>query len=189
MIEFVAPKSLGFASANTVAEIAAAIGDPARAAMLVALMDGRARTAGELAAVAGVAAPTASGHLARMIEAGLVAGERQGRHRYVRLVDPGVAAALESLMVVAAAAPARHRPLGPTDVALREARTCYDHLAGRLAVALADALVRRGAVVVADGAAIVTDAGRSFFCDFGVDRKSTRLNSSHRLTSRMPSSA
>lgn len=169
MIEVVAPTTVAFASANTVAEVAAAIGDPVRAAMLMALMDGRARTAGELAVLGGITAQTASGHLARMVEAGLVVAEKQGRHRYVRLVDPAVAAALESLMAVAAIAPPRHRPTGPSDAALREARTCWDHLAGRLGVALADALAPDGRVVLADGAALVTDVGEAFFCDFGVD--------------------
>ena len=131
-------------SGNTLAEVAGLIGDPARANMLSALMDGRALTAGELAWAAGVSAPTASGHLARLAEARLVAVERQGRHRYHRLATPEVARAVEALMTVAAAGPRRHRPAGPRDEALRAARTCYDHLAGRLGVALADSLLARG---------------------------------------------
>src|SRR3954468_12787144 len=116
------------------AATAALIGDPARAAMLVALMDGRALTAGELAGAAGVAPPTASGHLARLLEAGGIAGERQGRHRYYRLAAPGVAPAIEALMsagaaIQPAAAPKRVAT-GPRDKALRLARTCYNHLAG-----------------------------------------------------------
>jgi DNA-binding transcriptional ArsR family regulator len=160
-------------SGNTLAEVAGLIGDPARANMLSALMDGRALTAGELAWAAGVSAPTASGHLARLAEARLVAVERQGRHRYHRLATPEVARAVEALMAVASAGPRRHRPAGPRDEALRAARTCYDHLAGRLGVALADSLLARGHVAVADegdGAAAVTDAGGAFLsARLGVD--------------------
>lgn len=156
-------------SGNAVAAVAAMIGDPTRASMLAALMDGRARTAGELATLAGVTAQTASGHLARLVDMRLVSVEKQGRHRYVRLVDPAVARALEALMALAATGPHRHHPRGPADAALREARTCYDHLAGRLAVAVADGLALRGRVSLGDGAAAVTDDGLPFFRAFGVD--------------------
>lgn len=157
-------------SGTTLAEVAAAIGDTARANILAALMDGRALTAGELAWHAGVGAPTTSGHLARLRQAGLVAEERQGRHRYHRLAGPEVAHALEALMAVAASSPPRHRPVGPRDEALRAARTCYDHLAGRLGVGLADALQARGHVVIADGAGSLTASGERFLADtLGVD--------------------
>jgi len=128
------------------AEIAALAGEPARAAMLQALMEGRALTAGELARAAGVTPQTASGHLARMAGAGLVAVEKQGRHRYHRLASPAVAQMVEGIMQIAATrpAPVRRLVVGPRDEALRRARTCYDHLAGRLGVALADALVAAG---------------------------------------------
>lgn len=152
-------------SGNTLAEVAALVGDPARANILSALMDGRALTAGELAWRAGVSAQTTSGHLARLVGARLLAVERQGRHRYHRLATPEVARAVEALMAVATAGPARHRPTGPRDEALRDARTCYDHLAGRLGTALADRLRERGHVVVADegdGAAAVSDEGLAF---------------------------
>src|SRR3954469_23212688 len=126
------------------AEIAALAGDPARAGMLHALMDGRALTASELARVAGIAPQTASGHLARLTAAGLLAVEKQGRHRYHRLASPVVARLLEGIMPVAEAGPAAERTrravvVGPRDAAMRAARTCYDHLAGKLAVAMADA--------------------------------------------------
>jgi DNA-binding transcriptional ArsR family regulator len=158
-----------FASPAALAEIASLLGDPSRANILVALMDGRALTAGELGARAHVTAATASGHLAKLLAGRLVAVEAQGRHRYYRLARKDVAVLIENLMVVSIDGPARHRPTGPRDEAMRAARSCYDHLAGRLAVGIADALVQRGAVVLADGAALVTDDGRRFLCDFGID--------------------
>lgn len=157
------------ASANTVAEIAALIGDPARANILTALMDGRALTAGELAWHAGITAQTASGHLAKLADGRLIAMEKQGRHRYYRLATAEVAQTLEALMALAAAGPRRYRPAGPKDESLRTARTCYDHLAGRLGTALADSLAARGGVVLADGAATVTPAGIAALRAFGVE--------------------
>ncbi|CAO3419690.1 ArsR/SmtB family transcription factor [Azospirillum doebereinerae] len=156
------------ASGNSIAEIAALIGDPARANILSALMGGQALTAGELAWHAGVGAPTTSGHLAKLAGAGLLALEKQGRHRYYRLASPEIAQAMEALMTLAASGPKRHRPVGPRDEALRAARTCYDHLAGRLGIGLADALRAQGHVVLADGTGVVTTAGRRFLGDFGI---------------------
>ena len=131
------------ASNRLFAEVAALAGDPARAGMLHALMDGRALTASELARVAGITPQTTSGHLTRMTAIGLLSVEKQGRHRYHRLAAPAVAHMLESIMQVASdLEPSRKRlTVGPRDAALRRARTCYDHLAGQLGVALADALV------------------------------------------------
>lgn len=153
------------------AEVASLAGDPARAAMLHALMDGRALTASELACVAGVTPQTASGHLARMADAGLMQVEKQGRHRYHRLATPAVAQMIESIMQVASGlemlrpAPAT----GPRDAALRAARTCYDHLAGQLGVALADALVSGGYLELAHDAGLVTDSGTALFALMGID--------------------
>ncbi len=148
------------------AEVAALVGDPARTGMLNALMQGRALTAKELALTAGVAAPTASGHLGRLAAAGLVAVTAQGRHRYYRLASPRVAALLESLSVVAAfSSPARPRVRSPQEQALRLARTCYDHLAGRLGVAIADSMIARGYVVLGDDGGEVTVAGAGFLGD------------------------
>ncbi len=153
------------------AQVAALAGDPARAGMLHALMDGRALTASELARVAGITPQTASTHLARMATAGLLAVERQGRHRYHRLASPAVARMMESIMQVAsdAGAPRRHLTVGPRDRALRAARTCYDHLAGRLGVALADAMVREGQVELTDDAGLLTDAGVALLTRLGVE--------------------
>ncbi|WP_439598903.1 ArsR/SmtB family transcription factor [Falsiroseomonas sp.] len=152
------------------AETAALVGDPARAAMLNALMDGRALTAGELAGVAGITAQTASGHLARLAAAGLLAMERQGRHRYHRLATPAVARMLEAIMTVAGAAPPPARPprIGPADAAMRRARTCYDHLAGRLGVAIAEAMVARGQLELAPDGGAVTPAGEDFLESLGI---------------------
>jgi len=153
-------------------EVASLAGDPARAGMLHALMDGRALTASELAGVAGVTPQTASGHLARMTAAGLVQVEKQGRHRYHRLASPAVAQMMESIMQVASGLEATRRPTpvtGPQDAALRAARTCYDHLAGRLGVALADALVAAGYVELDRDAGLVTESGIAFFARIGID--------------------
>ena len=145
------------------AETAALVGHPARANMLAALLDGGALTATELAHSAGITPQTASGHLARLANAGLLVIERQGRHRYHRLATPAIAHMLEEIMTVAEAGPGvacARRPVvvGPRDTALRTARTCYDHLAGRLAVKIADAMAARGQIeLAADGGAVTPD--------------------------------
>lgn len=159
------------------AEVAALVGDPARAHMLDALVGGRAVTAGELAIAAGVAASTASGHLAKLAEARLVVAIQRGRHRYFRLASPLVGRMLESILAVAAIeAPPRHRPATPRDAALKLARTCYDHLAGRLAVGLADALVFRRHLQLDEDGGEVTETGARFFEDFGVDLAGARAS-------------
>ncbi|WP_372400184.1 winged helix-turn-helix domain-containing protein [Azospirillum sp. HJ39] len=163
-------------TANRIAEVAAAVGEPARAAMLSALMDGRALTAAELARVAAITPQTASGHLARLVDAGLVAVERQGRHRYHRLANRDVALMIEGMMQVAGSGggngggggPARRLRVGPADQSLRLARTCYDHLAGRVAVEIADALVAMGAVEIEQDAGIVTPAGLALMERIGI---------------------
>lgn len=163
------------ASTGDFAEIAALAGDPARAAMLHALMDGRALTASELARAAGVTPQTASGHLARLATAGLLAVAKQGRHRYHRLASPAVAQMMEAIMQVAAFARSDRRPIavGPRDAALRAARTCYDHLAGGLGVALAAALVESGRVELSDDAGLVTEPGLAFLADLGIELPAT----------------
>jgi DNA-binding transcriptional ArsR family regulator len=155
------------------AEIAALAGDPARAAMLHGLMDGRALTASELARLAGIAPQTASGHLARMIAGGLIVAVKQGRHRYHRLAAPAVAQMMESIMQVASRLePERpRRVVGPRETALRTARTCYDHLAGHLGVALTDAMIANSFVEFATDAGLVTDAGVQFFARIGIDTR------------------
>lgn len=153
----------------SIAGIGALLGDQARVAMLQALMDGRALTATELAHSAGVAPQTASGHLSRLLGDGLLAVTPQGRHRYYRLASPQVAQLLESLMLVAAgSAVGRPKRTGPRDEGMRLARTCYDHIAGRLGVALADSLTARAWVEVEDDAALVTPLGLERLSALGV---------------------
>jgi DNA-binding transcriptional ArsR family regulator len=152
------------------AEIAALAGDPARVGMLHALLDGRALTATELARAAGVTPQTASGHLSRLTRAGLIAVHQQGRHRYHRLASAAVAQMMEGIMQVAALAnPAPPMIVGPRDAALRTARTCYDHLAGRLGVALADAMVERGHVELTEDAGLLTESGVALLKRAGLD--------------------
>ena len=119
-------------SLPSVAGTVSLIADPARAALLTALLDGRALPAGELAYCAGVTAQTASSHLARLLDGGLLAVERQGRHRYYRVAGAHVAEALERLAAIAPAGPLRRRALTAKARELRFARCCYDHLAGWL---------------------------------------------------------
>jgi DNA-binding transcriptional ArsR family regulator len=151
-----------------IASIAALLGDPARANMLTALIDGRALSVGELARLAGVALPTASGHLAKLQVAGLLADEKQGRHRYYRLSGADVAQVLEGLMGLAQRTGAVRVRTGPRDAALRDARVCYDHLAGERAVKLMDTLTAKGLLAGGD-APILTDDGQAFFIGFGID--------------------
>lgn len=164
---------------TNLAEVSALIGDPARANMLAALMDGRALTASELAYVAGVGASTASAHLAKMHEAHLLSVVKQGRHRYFRLASPLVSRMLEGIMTFAAIdAPQRYRPRTTNDAAMQLARTCYDHLAGRLGVALADALVERGYVILGEDAGELTLKGRKALEGLGIaaaDQKHKRV--------------
>ncbi len=155
----------------TMAEVAALVGDPARAVILDQLMDGRALTATELAFAARVAAPTASGHLGKLLDARLLSVVKQGRHRYYRLASPLVSRMLEGIMAVAAIeTPPRHRPRSPRDEALRLARTCYDHLAGRTGVAIADSLVERGRLILDDDGGELTADGLAFIARLDIDR-------------------
>src|SRR5215467_11072734 len=151
---------------NRIAVTAALLGDPARANMLAALMDGRALTAKELAFAAHVTPQTASGHLAKLADGGLLTGEKQGRHRYYRLASPLVGQMLEGVMAVAGPEPPRSSTWRGGE-ALRTARTYYDHLAGRLGVALADALLEHGHVALGPDGGEVTETGQQFLVGFG----------------------
>jgi len=157
-----------------IAEAASLIGDPARANMLAALLDGRAMTATELGFAAGVAPSTASGHLSKLVDGRLLAVASSGRHRYFRLASPAVARVLEDLMTLAADGPPRHRPRTRCDEAMARARTCYDHLAGKLGVALADGLVERNHVRLGDEGGLLTQSGRAFLGDLGVEVEARR---------------
>lgn len=148
-----------------IASVAALIGDPARAAMLAALADGRALPAGELASLAGLSFSGGSAHLARLAQGGLIVAEQQGRHRYYRLREPQVAAALECLALLAIP-PARPRAGSAAMEALRRGRTCYNHLAGEIGVALTEALMRRGYLVIGEGKELkVTGSGKQWLAE------------------------
>ncbi|MDM4139336.1 MULTISPECIES: helix-turn-helix domain-containing protein [Mycobacterium] len=134
-----------------IGSVAALIGERARARVLMALLDGRALPASVLASEAGVAASTASEHLARLVDAGLLTVHRQGRARYFRLAGPPVAEALEALARIAAPKPIRSLRQGTRAHALRRARTCYNHLAGRLGLAIMSAMLDRGLLAGGDG--------------------------------------
>jgi DNA-binding transcriptional ArsR family regulator len=152
---------------HRVAQVAAAIAEPARSRMLCALMDGRARTATELSAISEMSASTTSAHLAKLAEQNLVVVVPQGRHRYVALSAPEVGTALESLLVLAgrSSAPLPSR----TPPALRDARTCYDHLAGTLAVRLHDSLMAQGWLKRRGTDYDVAAAGEQPLSDWGID--------------------
>ncbi|GGP83214.1 ArsR/SmtB family transcription factor [Saccharothrix coeruleofusca] len=151
--------------AEEIARLAGLLAEPSRARLCLALLDGRAWTAGELAAEAGVAPSTASEHLTRLVEGGLLVQRRQGRHRYVQLARPEVAALLEALLSHVGPVPPRPALRAVrASAALAEGRTCYDHLAGRLGVAITEAMAARG--LLGDGMA-VTDAGHAWLAALG----------------------
>lgn len=149
--------------------IAALLGDPARANMLVAMSAGQALTAGELAREAGVTAQTASSHLAKLSAANLVEGRKQGRHVYYALTGPDVAGVIEALTGLAERTGHTRVRTGPKEPALRRARVCYDHLAGDLRVALLDSLMHRGLIVGSGETLALTEAGETFMTALGLD--------------------
>lgn len=151
-----------------IALVASLVGDPARANMLTALMNGQALTATELSQEAGVTVQTASSHLAKLHDGGLLEVAKQGRHRYYRLTGPDVALVLEGLMGLAERAGLRRVRTGPKDPALRQARVCYDHLAGDLGVRMFDSMIDRK--LIEEGEEIgLTSRGQDFLAEFGVD--------------------
>ena len=156
-------------NALDVASVAALVGDPARANILCAMLDGRALTASELAYAARVSPQTASGHLGKLSEGALVFALQQGRFRYYRLASPAVGRMLESIMNVAALGPPRYRPMSKEVAAMRTARLCYDHCAGLLGVGMADALRAQGHLALDDDGGVVSRAGEKFFAEFGLD--------------------
>lgn len=154
---------------SNVTNVAALIGDPTRTTILMALADGRALPAGELARMAHVSPQTASNHLAKLVEGGLIAVEAWGRHRYHRLANPDVARALEAIASIAPPAPVRSLRQSDQTKALRYARTCYDHIAGELGVAFSRALLNKGFIEEADGGYLLTSMGDTWLRDFGID--------------------
>jgi len=157
------------AAANLV-EVAALVGDSARATMLSALMDGHSLTAKELAYCANISRSTASGHLSKLVAARLLMVTRNRRFSYYRLASPLVATMLESIGVVATiGVPPRRQPRLANEDPLRFARSCYDHLAGQVGVALTDSLVAMGHIVLTDDGGEVTSSGERFLSAFGAD--------------------
>ncbi|HEX9334721.1 MAG TPA: helix-turn-helix domain-containing protein [Pseudonocardiaceae bacterium] len=150
------------------AEVAAVLADPSRATMCLAMIDGRAWTVGELARSATIAPSTASEHVQRLLDAGFVTTVRQGRHRYVRLADQRVAELVERLAEQATLTPPRTLRSSLLARRLAYARTCYDHLAGRLGVALRDGMLRTGLIDDETGLAL-TDTGRDTFTSLGIE--------------------
>ena len=155
--------------ARATALIGSMIGVPARANMLIALMSGKALTATELASEAGITVQTASSHLSKLEGAGLLQQRKQGRHRYFALADDDVAQVLEAMMGLAASRGLMRTRTGPKDPALRRARVCYNHLAGDLGVQLFDSLQQRRLLTGTETDFALTDAGRDFLEDLGID--------------------
>ena len=173
-----------------IAPAAALMADPARAAILRALLPDRPLAAGELARLAGISAATASFHLAKLLDGGLISVARQGRHRYYRLAGHEVASAIEALGLISPGLPARTLRQSREAVALAEARTCYDHLAGRAGVALLEGMLRRGLLRErssgrtdrSDTSALrfeVTGAGAKALSPFGLDITEVRRSRRH----------
>ena len=161
------------------AEFGALLAEPARAAIVLALLDNRSRPAGELATIAGVAAATASAHLKRLADAGLLSVVGQGRHRYYRLADEDVAHWIEALML---AAPRRIKERSIADRDLAAARTCYKHLAGKLGVALFERLRSAGGIDLESDAVRLTRAGESLLREGGVIADSIARSQLHGRT-------
>src|SRR5277367_1918879 len=152
-----------------IARIAALLGETARADALTALMTGRALTATELTAVAGVTKQTMSAHLSKLLDAALIEVDQQGRHRYFRLANEDVATLLESLMGVAFRTGAVRLISSPREPALRKARICYDHLAGEVGVLAYESLLEHGIIEVSRRGLRLTEAGVEWFAQIGVD--------------------
>ena len=157
-----------------IAHIAALIGDPARANMLTALMSGKALTVSELAKEAAVTIQTASSHLSKLDQGGLLRPRKQGRHKYFALANDEVAHVLEGLMGLAARAGHLRRRAGPKDAELRQARVCYNHLAGDMGTRMFDSLIAQGHLRLDGGELTLTASGATFVTDFGIDLDTLR---------------
>jgi DNA-binding transcriptional ArsR family regulator len=158
--------------------IASLLADPTRASILQELSDGRALAAGELARRAHVASSTASSHLFKLVEAGLLAVEKQGRHRYYRIADPAIIQAIETLASLAPARPIRSLRESQIAEAVRNARMCYNHLAGNLGVKLTQALVDRHVLDASDDGYSITPDGLQWLRNFGIDESALKKRGS-----------
>ena len=152
-----------------IARVGSLIGDTARAAMLTALMSGKALTASELSREAGVTVQTASSHLRKMEEGGLLQVRKQGRYKYFALANERVAQVLESLMGLVAAEQTLSTRVGPSDSALRYARVCYNHLAGDMGIRLYNSLMAQGVLSLKKNELVLTQRGYEFVTEFGID--------------------
>lgn len=152
-----------------IAAVASLLADPTRISILLALSDGRAMPASDLARQARVAPSTASSHLSKLMEHGLITVEKQGRHRYFRLADPAIVSVLEDLAMFAPATAVRSLQEAAVGEAVRQARTCYNHLAGRLGVLLTQALQEKQILVTLHDGYTLSDDGEHWFSDFGID--------------------
>ncbi len=152
-----------------IARVASLIGDPARANMVLALMSGQALSAADLAREAGVTPSTATGHLSKLVSAGLFSARKQGRHRYFQIAEPDVGHAVEALIAIAARAGHLRTRSGPKDEAMRQARSCYDHLAGRIAVDLFGQWLAAGVLCWRKQTIHLTRKGRMFLAKRGIE--------------------
>ncbi len=159
-----------------IAKIGALLGDNTRARMLSTLMHGKALTASELAREAGVTAQTATSHLAKMEAGGLLALRKQGRHKYFALANDDVAALLETLMGLSAGVEPMRTTTGPRDSAMRNARVCYNHLAGNKGIQLHDALITKRYLKHNDAELVLTRKGSHFMQEFGIDLDSLQAS-------------
>lgn len=152
-----------------ISQLAALIGDPTRANIVSALMGGHALTATELAAEAGVALPTASQHITKLVDGGFLAARKQGRHKYLTIASTEVAQVVEALMGMAEAQGLRRVRPGPKDAGMRDARVCYNHLAGARGVQLFKSLTSRGFLAVSEAGLDLSSEGVDFASAFGID--------------------
>ena len=152
-----------------IAKIGALLGDNTRARMLSTLMHGKALTASELAREAGITAQTATSHLAKLTDGGLLELRKQGRHKYFTLANEEVAALLETLMGLSAGNKPLKTLTGPRDAAMRNARVCYNHLAGHKGIQLHDSLLANQYLILKNGDLTLSKNGQSFMQEFGID--------------------
>lgn len=161
-------------SNQNIALVASAITDPSRAGILTALLDGRFHTASELSSMIGVTPQTCSYHLHKLLESDLIQVESQGRHRYFAIQNVDIATILESLLTITPPVKVKSLKQSREDIAIRHARTCYNHIAGSLGVQIADALLERGFLFYEEEDFILTETGEKFFEDFQVNLKELR---------------
>lgn len=165
---------MGISPNPNIAEIAALFGETSRAAILTSLLDGRLYTASDLAYRAGITPQTASFHLGKLAEGGLVSVEKHGRHRYYQLANGEVASLLESFLVISPQPEVKSLKQSAQMIMLQKARTCYDHLAGKLGVGITDSMLDSGYLKKDGKEFALTEAGVQFVINFGLDLESIK---------------